>query len=82
MLTPAGNGVRNAIVQLTDVEGNTRLVRTGSFGYYRFDDVESGQTYVVGVASKWYVFSPRTISVSDELTDVDLVAEQGQNRLR
>ena len=66
----------------TDPQGSTRTARTASFGYYRFDDVEAGQTYVVGVASKRYVFIPRTISVADELTDFDLVAESGQNRLR
>ncbi len=75
VMTANGNGVRNAIVQLTDPHGVTRRASTGSFGYYRFDDVEAGQTYVIGVASKRYVFSPRTISVSDELTGLDLIAE-------
>ncbi len=75
VLTSDGAGVRNAIVTLIGTDGTTRRVMTSSFGYYRFDDVEAGQTYVVGVASKRYVFTPRTISVSDELTDLDFNAQ-------
>jgi hypothetical protein len=38
--------------------------------------VPSGETYVLNANSKRYSFNPRTISVTDELTDVDLIAAQ------
>ena len=75
VLTSSGAGVRNAIVQLTGTDGVTRRARTSSFGYYRFDDVEAGETYVIGVASKRYTFAPRAITVADELTDVDFIGQ-------
>ena len=73
--TANGSGLRNAIVQLTGIDGVTRRAVTSSFGYYRFDDVQAGETYVIGVASKRYTFAPRAITVADELADVDFVAE-------
>lgn len=75
VMTKSGNGVLNAIVQLTDQQGTTRTVRTSAFGYYRFDDVPVGENYVIGVASKRFTFTPRAITVTDELDNVDLVAE-------
>lgn len=70
-----GAGIRNAVVTLTDNQGNTRTTRTSSFGHYRFDEVEVGQTYVVGVQSKRFQFTPNTqiISVSEDLSEVDFV---------
>ncbi len=75
VMTKGGNGVLNAIVQMTDQYGGTRTARTGTFGYYRFDEVPVGENYVISVASKRFVFVPRPIMVMDELDNVDLVAE-------
>jgi hypothetical protein len=75
VFTPSGAGLRNAVVTLTDSNGVAVSARTASFGYYRFDNVEVGQTYVVSVASKRFTFTPRVISVTDELTDLDFVAD-------
>jgi hypothetical protein len=55
---PDGILLRNAIVLLTDSQGVTRKVVTGSFGYYSFDKVTVGETYVIQVTSKRYVFAP------------------------
>lgn len=75
VLTPEGYGLRNAIVTLTDQRGNTRSVRTGTFGYFRLEGVSVGETYVVGVSSKQYQFTPQVIAVSDEITDLILTPE-------
>ena len=75
VLTQNGRGLRNARVSMRDQNGNIRIATTGSFGYYHFDDVESGQTYIIGVASKRFHFTSRVIQVIDNLSDVDFVAE-------
>ena len=77
VLTSNGSGLRNAAVMLTDQIGITRTAFTSSFGYYRFDDVATGQSYTVGVNSKRFQFVPQLISVSDALTGVDFVADSG-----
>lgn len=75
VLTPDGQGVRGAVITIAGLNGEPRTARTGSFGYYRFDDILVGETYLISVASKRYQFTPRTIGIFDELTDVDFVAE-------
>lgn len=74
ILTSNGHGVSRARVTMTDPDGVTRTAVTGSFGYYRFDEVEVGRTYVVSIGSKRYTFTPRVINVTDELIDLDFVA--------
>jgi hypothetical protein len=48
---------------------------TNPFGYYRFTNVEVGQTYIFSVDHKRYTFEPRTISLSDDLTDLDFTPQ-------
>lgn len=78
ILTSDGNGVRNVIVTLTAPNGNTLTTRTSSFGYFRFDNIAVGETYVISVASKRFTFNPSTqiLSVNEELTNIDFVAEE------
>lgn len=76
ILTPDGRGIRNASVIITDGAGNKRTATTSSFGFYRFTDIPSGETYTVGVASKQYRFTPRVINIVDNLADFDFVGQQ------
>lgn len=74
VITAIGFSIRNARVVLTGQNGFVRTAQTNSFGYYRLDDIPVGQTYVMEALAKSYSFTPRTINVTDELTDVDIVA--------
>jgi hypothetical protein len=76
ILTPDGRAVASAVVTITDSSGAARRAITGPFGYYRFDDVRVGESYVISVTARRYQFTPRTVSVLDELTDVDFTAIQ------
>jgi hypothetical protein len=78
VLTPNGAGLRNAIVTLTDSRGVTQTFRSTTFGYYKFEDVRVGETYVLVVNSKRYVFTPRTVQVFDEVTGLDITADGEQ----
>jgi len=75
VLTADGRGIRNAIVVLDD--GGpvaARIVRTSSFGYFAFTDVAVGRTYIITVNSKRYQFQPRTVSVTDSIHELNLIA--------
>ena len=73
--TASGQAVANALVSLTDSGGNgRRSALTSPFGYYQFDGVASGATYTIAVVSKRYTFTPRTLPVNDNLTDVNFMA--------
>lgn len=76
VLTADGRGLRNAIVSIIDSHSVMRIVTTGAFGDYGFEDVETGETYVIGVASKRYRFASRVLQVTDTLTSVDFVGDE------
>jgi len=77
VLTAGGQGIRNARVMLTAPDGTIRFSLTGSFGFYRFNDVTVGATYILTVSSRGFVFTDptRVVSVNDELVNLDFVAE-------
>jgi hypothetical protein len=56
--------------------GVRRTAMTGSFGYYRFEDVEVGSTLVMGVTSSRHRYTQRLVQVFDTLTDVDFIAQE------
>ncbi|MBK8465176.1 MAG: carboxypeptidase regulatory-like domain-containing protein [Chloracidobacterium sp.] len=78
VLTADGFGIRNAKVVIS---GNSLseplVVTTGSFGYFTFDGLAVGETYVVTVNSQRYRFSTpsRVISLIDNVTEADFVAD-------
>ncbi|MBK8464566.1 MAG: carboxypeptidase regulatory-like domain-containing protein [Chloracidobacterium sp.] len=63
----------NATVTLTDMDGVSRTTRTGSFGYFRFADVQAGETYIVTIKSKRYQFGSQVITPMDQLTEMEFV---------
>jgi hypothetical protein len=76
--TAGGNGIRNAMVTISGGDLTAPImVQTGSFGYYQFDGLRVGQTYVVSVMSKRFRFdnSTRVIGLQSDITDFDFVAE-------
>lgn len=75
VLMSAGNGLRNATVTLTDPRGVSRTALSSAFGYFHFDDVQAGETYVVSVTSKRFHFLPRVVNIMDELNELNLIAE-------
>ena len=75
VMTFSGRGIANARVAATDQNGVVRTVRTNSFGYYRFNDIASGQTYVFNVSHKSYQFTPRVVSVFESQGKFNFVAD-------
>ncbi len=77
--TENGRGISNATVELSDSSGNKMgQVVTGPFGYYTFENVESGRTYVVTVRSGRYDFAIATklITVTSDVGDLNFVGSQ------
>jgi hypothetical protein len=68
-----GRGVGNARVSMQSQSGQVAWAMTNPFGFYRFVEVTAGQTYLVSVTHKRYSFASRTISLSDEILNVDFV---------
>ncbi len=71
-----GRGIANARLTLLSPDGTIRAANSNLFGYYRFDNVEVGQTYILEVNSKHFSFAEpvRVFNLVDELTDMNFVA--------
>jgi hypothetical protein len=69
-----GQGIGGVYVVITDSGGISRYTLTGSFGYYNFDNVVAGGTYTVEAASKRFTFTPQTLQINDNLSNLDFTA--------
>jgi hypothetical protein len=73
-----GRGLANVTVILTDAAtSETVIVRTNTFGYYRFDNVDTNAFYSLTVASKRYSFPNPTMyfTLEGDMFDMNFVAE-------
>lgn len=70
-------GIRNVRVTVTFPNGETRATLSNAFGYYRFNDIPAGETYVISVSGKRYVFSENTRvrNVGEDALDIDFIAD-------
>jgi len=74
VLTMDGGGLRNARVTLTDAQGVSRTVLSGKFGAFRFADVAAGETYIINVGSRRYVFQPQILFAVGDLDNLVFTA--------
>jgi hypothetical protein len=76
-----GNRGITAILKLARVSnGEVITIRTNSFGYYRFDNLNVGEDYVLTPSSKKYQFNPvnKLISLTEDLNEQDFqVSDDG-----
>jgi len=77
----AGNPINRATLSVTDSNGSKRTAQTNAFGYYRFDDVQTGAAYTFAVSAKRFRFLPQTVTVGGELTGVDFVPNEGFEKM-
>lgn len=75
VLTSAGSGVSNALVRITAPDGTSHTTRTSSFGYYSFGDIPTGQSYIVTAQSKTYRFAPQVLTLNENVTEFNIIAE-------
>ena len=76
VFTASGVSIARAIVKLTRLDGTSISTTTNSFGYYSFKGLPAGQTVIVSVAAKRYIFATPSIAVDlqDSYSDVHFVA--------
>ncbi|MEJ7846597.1 MAG: S8 family serine peptidase [Pyrinomonadaceae bacterium] len=74
VVSGSGRGIANALITLTDSHGAAFTARTGSFGYYIFENIAVGQTYVATVLKKRYTFEIRTLNVDDNIAGLNFVS--------
>ena len=77
VVSESGRSLSRTRITLTDTGGNVRMATANSFGYYRFENVEVGQTYTIQAIGKGLQFqnNPRVIAVYDELQNEDFISD-------
>ena len=75
MTAKGGSGVGGATVSLTDQFGTVRTVRTNPFGYFRFDEIPTGDNYVFTIEHKLYGFSPRVVTIIEDVSEIIFVPD-------
>ncbi len=76
LLSATGRPVGNARVTVTNTMSSLRSAVTNPFGLFEFGNLNVGETYTVTVESKRYTFTPRTVSITDGVVELDMIAEQ------
>jgi hypothetical protein len=77
VLTSAGQGIRSAAVTISGGSLPSPITKYSSaFGYYSFEGLPVGETYVVTVLAKRFSFDnpSQVINLTDNATDVDFIS--------
>lgn len=79
VLTASGRGTANSTLMLTgNSQGEPLYAKTNAFGYYHFNNLSAGETYVISITSKSYKFNnpSQVISLNDNVTGADFTANR------
>lgn len=76
VLTTNGRGIPRARVFMTGATGETRTAISNPFGFYHFEEVSSGQTYIFSVTHKSYQFAPQVLSFTEEIDSFNFIAQE------
>lgn len=75
VMSSSGRDLGRVSITLTDIDGNVRTALSNPFGFYSFDDVIVGRTYIISAQAKGYTFMPIAVTVNDRITNLNLIAE-------
>lgn len=74
VLSSEGRSISRAIVSITGSNGEILTARTNPFGYFRFNEIPFGETYIVQVNSKQYIFAPQVVAFNKDIKELTLTA--------
>lgn len=75
VLDAEGRGIANASVFMTAPSGEQRMTVSSPFGFYKFDEVNGGVTYVFSIMHKRYQFQPQVFDASDSVFELNFTAQ-------
>ena len=71
--TAFDRGIRGAVVTITSVSGAKRTTTTNTLGYFKISDLVPGPGYTVTVVARRYEFAPQSISLTSDLSGLEIV---------
>jgi CSLREA domain-containing protein len=73
VLKPNGSGLSEVIVTMTDSGGEALTTRTDEYGNFSFDNIRTGESYIIKVESRDYNYAPQELFVTEARDDVIFV---------
>ncbi len=70
-----GRGLSRAEVFYIDSNGQAHSAVTNTFGFYHFENVAVGETYIFQASSKEHSFSPQIVTVNDEIKNLNFLSQ-------
>jgi hypothetical protein len=76
VLTAYGRGVSGVVITVQGTDGVSKTVVTNTLGYYRFDGLQAGETFVVAARSRRYTFAVpvQVVNLGDSIAGLDFRA--------
>lgn len=74
VLSENGRAINNALITLTDQNGQTRNATSNSFGYFKFENVQAGESYTFTTSRKGYQFTPQNVTINEDLINFNITA--------
>jgi hypothetical protein len=73
---PNGQGISRATVSMLNTQnGETRYAVTNTFGYYRFDETQVGNFYILSASRKGFTFNTQLLQLFEDRSNVDFIAD-------
>ncbi len=74
--TSTRRGIRGVRITMTDTGGNVRTASSSAFGYYKFENVAAGATYIVTATGKRFTFSQPTqvLNINEDIVGLNFIA--------
>lgn len=66
----SGIGIHRVRLVLTDPNGNILRSRSNPFGYFTFEDLQVGRTYVLTLLHRTLIFTPIVVTINDSVVDL------------
>ena len=76
VINSGGDGLANISLFLSGPDGEVRSARSNQLGYFTFEGVGVGHTYLLSAFSKAHTFESRTVQVTDDVTDLNVEANR------
>jgi hypothetical protein len=70
-----GRGLSRVRIAITNQQGETRFATSNQFGYYRIDELNTGETYIFELKSKTYQFNPQVLTITENLDNLNFIAQ-------
>ncbi|MEQ1764465.1 MAG: Calx-beta domain-containing protein, partial [Pyrinomonadaceae bacterium] len=71
-----GRAIRGVVISVQGMDGLPKIAVTNTFGYYRIDELQVGESFVVTAKARRYEFAAPTqfVNLADDLEEIDFRA--------